>query len=111
MSKWIKKGDKVLVMKGNDAGRTGLVLARKGEKILVEGIAMCKKHMKRRSQETRSEIVEMERMIHISNVALCNDEGKKIKVRPSIGKKGEKRLSYLVGGKEQIHREIVKAAK
>jgi large subunit ribosomal protein L24 len=79
--KWIKKDDKVIVTTGNSKGVVGDVIARKGDKIIVKGVNVRKKHMKARSQEQPSEIIEIERPIHISNVAFCDAEGNRVKVK------------------------------
>ncbi|MCB1115576.1 MAG: 50S ribosomal protein L24, partial [Chlamydiia bacterium] len=88
--KWIKKGDKVLVISGNDKGAVGEVIAKKESQILVQGVNVRKRHMKARQQGQKSEIVKMERPIHISNVALCSNDGKKIKLNVKLGKDGSK---------------------
>ena len=50
MSKWIRKGDRVLVIAGNDKGKAGEVLSRDEDRVIVQGINVRKKHM-RRTQE------------------------------------------------------------
>jgi large subunit ribosomal protein L24 len=107
MSKWIKKGDKVVVIAGNDKGKTGDVIQLKGERILIQGINIRKKHAKRKTKAPGAEILEMECPIHVSNVSLCNDDGKpiKVKVRQTDGKK---ELVYLEKGKEVTLRQVSK---
>lgn len=109
--KWIKKGDKVLVISGNDRGKVGEVLGKKESRILVKGVNMRKRHMKARQQGQKSEIVEIERPIHISNVALCDNEGKKLKLKVKLGKDGTKELVHLSGDKEVSHRILRKTVK
>ena len=108
MSKWIKKGDKVLVTAGNERGRTGTVLRRKGEKVVVQGMNIRKKHAKRRAKVQTPSIIEMEMPIHISNVCLCDDEGKRIKVKAHRTPK-EKELFYLKGEKKVVLRALKKS--
>jgi large subunit ribosomal protein L24 len=79
MSKTIKKGDKVLVIAGNDRGKTGEILARGEDRVLVKGVNVRKKHLKRTQQTQGGRIVEMEVPIHISNVCLCDKDGKRLK--------------------------------
>jgi large subunit ribosomal protein L24 len=110
MSKWIKKGDKVLVTAGNERGRTGNVLRRKGERVVIQGINIRKKHAKRRSQVQTASIIEMEMPIHVSNVRLCDDEGKIIRVKTRQTKK-EKELFYMQGDKEVVLRTLRKVKK
>jgi large subunit ribosomal protein L24 len=109
--KWIKKGDKVLVISGNERGKVGEVLAKKDSRILVQGVNICKRHMKARQQGQKSEIVAMEKPIHISNVALCDADGKKIKLNVKMGKDGAKDLVYKSDGKEVSHRTLKKPVK
>jgi large subunit ribosomal protein L24 len=75
MSKAIKKGDKVVVTAGNDRGRTGSVLRRKEDRVVIQGINIRKKHAKRKAQVQTPSIIEIEMPIHISNVALCDENG------------------------------------
>ena len=107
-TKWIKKGDKVLIIAGNDKGKVGEVMAKKGERILVQGVNVRKKHMKSRDQNSKSQIVDMEIPIHISNVALCNAEGKKLKLFVKLDEEGGKTLVSFVDGKESIYRKLKK---
>lgn len=110
-NKWIQKGDKVLVIAGNDKGKVGEVLARREKRILVQGINVRKRHTKSRDQNQKSEIISMEMPIHISNVALCTAEGKKLKLKVKKGKDGAKELIYMDEGKEVSHRTLRKAVK
>lgn len=75
----MKKGDKVLVITGNDKGRTGTIMRKKGDRVVIQGINIRKRHMKKRAQNMPSQIIEMEVPVHISNVCLCDDDGKKVK--------------------------------
>lgn len=108
MSRWIKKGDKVVVLSGNDRGSSGEVLSRKGEKVIVQGVNIRKRHVKARSRVQSAQIVEREMGIHVSNVALCNESGKRIKPTVKVSKEGEKQLVYLEAGKEHIYRNVKK---
>jgi large subunit ribosomal protein L24 len=68
-SKWIKKGDKVLIIAGNDKGKVGEVLARQKQRVIIQGVNVRKKHV--RTKEKKPEIASIEMPIHISNVSLC----------------------------------------
>ena len=46
MSKWIKNNDKVMAITGNDKGSKGVVLVRKGDKVIVQGLNLKKKTVK-----------------------------------------------------------------
>jgi large subunit ribosomal protein L24 len=108
MSKWIKKGDKVLVIAGNERGRTGTVLRRKGDRVVIQGMNIRKKHAKRQAKVQTPTIVEMEMPIHVSNVRLCDDEGKAIQVKVHRTKK-EKDLFYMQGEKKVVLRTLKKS--
>lgn len=109
-SKWIKKDDKVVVLAGNEKGRMGKVLSRDEDRIVIQGLNLRKKHVKRRGKTPTPEIMEIEMPVHISNVCLCTDDGKPIHVKVRMSKKGVKELFYLDGEKEVVHREIGKGA-
>ena len=109
-NKYIKKGDKVVVISGNDRGTVGTVIARAEDKILVKDVNVRKRHMKSREQGTnrRSEIVAIERPIHISNVAIASSGGKKIKLKSKKSDGGKKELVYFEEGKENHYRTLRK---
>ena len=81
MSKWIRKGDRVLVIAGNDKGRAGEVLSRDEDRVVVQGINIRKKHMRRTQEMQGGRIVEMEMPIHISNVQLCNKDNQPLRLQ------------------------------
>jgi large subunit ribosomal protein L24 len=110
MSKWIRRGDRVVVVAGNDKGKTGEVLGRTEERVLVQGVNVRKKHLKRTQQTQGGRIVEMEVPIHISNVSLCTKEGKPIRPAVKVNAEGERELIYRDGGKEVVYRSVKKPA-
>jgi large subunit ribosomal protein L24 len=66
----VRKGDNVEVIAGNFKGSSGKVLeviARK-ERVLIEGVRMIKKHLKKSQDNPQGKIAEREGPIHISNV-------------------------------------------
>lgn len=67
----IKKGDKVKVISGKDKGKSGVILRAmpREDKVIVEGIALYKRHLKGRAG-TVGRIIEKSRPIHVSTVAL-----------------------------------------
>jgi len=106
-NKWIRKGDTVAVIAGNERGQTGKVLQRSEDRVVIEGLNIRKKHVKPK-QKMQPGIVEMEGPIHISNVSLCNASGKPIKVKVKLGKEGSKQLVYQDEGKEVVIRDVKK---
>ena len=107
--KWIKKGDKVIIISGNDRGKIGEVLAKAGSRILVQGVNIRKKHSKASREGQKSQIVSIERPIDISNIALCTGNGKKIKLKVAFGQNRSKKLVYLDNGQEVIYRTLRKS--
>ncbi len=85
----IKKGDKIVVTAGKDNGREGVVertYARQN-KIVVAGINMVKKHLKKSEQTPQGGVAEVPRPLSVSNVLLICPKCKK---RSKIGYKIEK---------------------
>lgn len=66
----IKKGDTVVVIAGDDKGKTGKVmqLDPKSGRALVEGLNLVKKHMNKTQDNPQGGIVDMEAPIAISNL-------------------------------------------
>jgi len=74
----IKTGDMVIIITGKDKGRQGKVLKVLGDRVLVEGTNMIKKHVRPNPQKNQQGgILDREASIHISNVALYNSASKK----------------------------------
>ena len=110
MSKWIKKDDNVYILAGNDKGRTGKVLARKDDRLWVEGINVRKKHVKQQGSQG-SQPVNVEMPVHVSNAALCDKDGKKLKVKLKENSDGSRDLVYSdTDGKEVVYRSVRKKA-
>ncbi len=66
----VKKNDEVVVIAGADKGKRGRVIAMfpKRQRVLVEGVRMIKRHMRKSQQHPQGAIIEREGSIHISNV-------------------------------------------
>jgi large subunit ribosomal protein L24 len=108
MSKWIRKGDRVLVIAGNNKGKSGEVLVRGDDSVVIQDVNMRKKHMKRTQETQGGRIIEMEMPVHISNVCLCDKEGKALKVRSRTNKEGVRELVYGERNKEAVYRSVKK---
>ena len=88
----ILKGDTVKILIGKDKGREGLVVKSipKKDKVVVKGLNLYKKCIKP-SQGKPGSIIEKERSITISKVALiCPNCKKTVRVAYQIDKSGEK---------------------
>lgn len=68
----VKKGDTVVVLAGNDKGKTGKVVSvfPKLGKVIVEGVGMRTKHQKPRRAGQAGQIIEKQSPIAVSKVAL-----------------------------------------
>ncbi len=101
----LKKDDMVVVIAGNDRGKEGKVLAINGDRILVQGVQIRKKHQKATERNKKGSIVSFEAPIHISNVKYSvGGKGMKLRARTVEGKK-----EIFVSGKgheEQVIRKI-----
>jgi len=88
----LKKEDNVQIITGKDKGKKGRVIRilRDKDRIIVEGINLVKKAKKRRKQNDRGGIVEIEAAIHSSNVMLvCKKCGP---VRTGYKFEGDKKI-------------------
>ena len=79
----IKTNDKVKVLSGKSAGKTGKVIQAfpKDEKIVVEGLNLMKKHMRPRQKSEKGQVIELAAPMNVSNVSLvCPKCGKETRV-------------------------------
>ena len=68
----VQAGDLVKVISGNHRGSEGKILQvnRAKHQVVIEGVRMIKKHVKRSQEQPNGAIIEREGPIHISNVKL-----------------------------------------
>ncbi|MDR0557317.1 MAG: 50S ribosomal protein L24 [Treponema sp.] len=68
----LRKEDTVKIMTGKDKGKRGRILKilRDKDRVVVEGLNIVKKARKRRNQQDRGGIIEIEAPLHISNVQI-----------------------------------------
>ena len=66
----LKKGDKVVVIAGKDKGKEGKILLvdRKKNRVIVEGVNMISKHTKHSPANQQGGIIKKENYIDASNV-------------------------------------------
>ena len=97
----IKKGDNVIVLAGEDKGKTGKVLKMLVDKqrTIVEGVNIVSKSAKPSAKHPQGGIVKVEAPIHISNLSLIdpksqkptriaikvNEDGKKVRIAKKSG--------------------------
>ncbi len=107
-SKKIRKGDRVVVITGNCKGQSGAVLRVTEKAVVVQGLNLKKKHVKRSQQNPKGGIVEIEAPIHISNVAICDENGKRLKLKVERNEKNEGSLYWINGDQKVVYRSLKK---
>ena len=87
----LKKEDSVQIIAGKDKGKKGRILKilRDKDRVVVEGANLVKKAKRRKNQQDRGGIIEVEAAIHSSNVSII------------CKKCGPTRIGYKVDGKNK----------
>ncbi len=102
----IHKNDNVVVIAGNDKGKTGKILKvfPKKSRVIIEGVNIRKRHTKPTQNNPQGGIMEKEAPIHISNVMLLDPKsneptriGAQIILDEKTGKKKRARVSKISG--------------
>jgi len=102
----ITKNDNVMVISGNDRGKTGKVLKvfPKISRVIIEGINLRKRHTKASQNNPQGGIIEKESSINVSNVMLLDPKtneptrlGSQIILDEKTGKKKRVRISRATG--------------
>ena len=89
----VKTGDTVIVISGDDKGKTGKVLevSPKEGKVIVEGVNLVKKHVRPRPPQENGGIVEVEGAMYADKVQLyCDKCGKGVRVKHTVN--GDKKI-------------------
>ncbi len=70
----VKKNDEVVVLSGSNKGKRGRIISvlTKKQRVIVEGVAMIKRHTRKSQQHPQGAIVEREGSVHLSNVMLAS---------------------------------------
>ncbi|HTN81189.1 MAG TPA: 50S ribosomal protein L24 [Acidimicrobiales bacterium] len=101
MAMKIRKGDRVVVLKGKDRGKEGVVMRviPSDGKVIVDGVNVAKKHQKPTRSTMQGGIIDKDMPIDASNVAIVSpkdgkatrvgykldDEGKKVRICKRTG--------------------------
>ncbi|HVS19372.1 MAG TPA: 50S ribosomal protein L24 [Planctomycetota bacterium] len=86
----VKKGDTVLILSGNDKGKTGEVTECKPreQRVVVDGVNLRWRHQRPTQQSPKGERVQREQSIHASNVKRIEaSEGGKGAAKKATAKK------------------------
>ncbi len=89
----VKTGDMVIVVSGDDKGKTGKVIevTPKEGKVIVSGVNLVKKHVKPRPPKENGGILEVEGAMYASKVQLYCEKCKK-PTRAAHKMDGEKKV-------------------
>jgi large subunit ribosomal protein L24 len=95
----VRKDDEVKVIAGKDKGKVGRVLRvdRDKGRVLVEGVNLARKAMRKKRQEDRGGIMDIEMPIDISNVMLVTKGGETTRVGMKIGDGRKTRIARKSG--------------
>jgi len=102
----IRKNDSVVVISGNNKGKTGKVLKVFVEKnrVIVEGVNLRKRHTKPNQKNPQGGITEKEAPINVSNIMFLDPKsgkgtriGAKLIIDEKTGKKKSVRVSKSSG--------------
>ncbi len=88
----VRKGDTVIVIAGNDKGKTGSIklVDPAAGRVVVEGVNLRWKHRKPTQKDPKGERLQLEFPIHASNVMLYDEKaGKGVRKRPAADAKGK----------------------
>lgn len=102
----LMKNDIVMIVAGNDRGKTGKILKvfPKNDRVIIEGINMRKRHTKPSQKNPQGGILEKEASIHVSNVMMLDPKtneptrlGAQIILDEKSGKQKRVRVSKASG--------------
>jgi large subunit ribosomal protein L24 len=108
VSKKIRKGDKVLVLSGNERGKTGTVLQVLRTHAIIQGLNVRKKCVKPSEANPKGNIVPLEAPIHISNLRPCIEDGTPVKLKVRSDEHGNRAFYYKIDGQDVLYRTIKK---
>ena len=99
----LKVNDTVQVLAGKDKGKNGKVktINFKTNRVVVEGVNVVKKAMKPNQANQQGGFVDLEKAIHISNVALLDPKSGK-PTRVSVKKIAGKNVRVATKSKSEI---------
>ncbi len=110
----VKTGDKVVVLTGKDKGKVSTVKATspKTSRVVVEGVNVQTKHMKARNTKQKSQIINQEGAIDVSNVmVVCPACDKATRVAKKEVEGKNVRVCKKCGAVLDTDKKVVKAKK
>ncbi len=96
----LRQGDPVIVVAGNDKGKEGKLLSLKGDRAVVQGVNLRKKHQKAQGENKKGAIVSFEAPVHVSNISYVAG-GKPVKLRARFNEEKKKEIFYKTENNEE----------
>ncbi len=101
----VLRDDEVMVIAGDDKGKTGRVLRvlREKSRVVVEGVNLVHRHIRPSQQNPQGGRVKREAAIHISNVMVLDSDGETVtkvgkrQAQPEKGSRGWERFARKSG--------------
>ena len=99
----LKVNDTVQVLAGKDKGKQGKIksINFKTNRVVVEGVNIWKKAVKPNQQNQQGGIIDLEKAIHISNVAPLDPKSGK-PTRVAIKVSGDKKTRVAAKSKQEL---------
>lgn len=91
----LKKGDTIIVTVGKDKGRKGKIdhIFPKDQKVLVPGINIVKKHLKKKDEKNLGGIIDIPKPMNVSKLMLvCPKCGKPTRIGYDMSKQDKIRM-------------------
>lgn len=110
MKAHIKKGDKVVVISGENKKAEGIVLSvdLANSRATVEGVNLASHHTKPSAKNPNGGIIKKEAPIHLSNLKVVDANGKPTRVARIIDEKSGKKVRISVKAKKEGKTLIIK---
>ncbi|MDF2576838.1 MAG: rplX [Chlamydiales bacterium] len=109
MSKKIREGDLVMVLSGNEKGKTGVVKSCSEDTAIVQGLNMRTSYIKKNKDYPNGKLLRTEAPIRLCKLRTCNADGKPVKLHARFNDQGEKELYYMENGQAVFYRNVKKS--
>ncbi|MDJ1500923.1 50S ribosomal protein L24 [Xanthocytophaga agilis] len=89
----VRKGDTVIVISGDEKGKTGKITSvdREKQKAVIEGLNLVKRSVKPSAENPQGGFIEKEAPIHVSNLMVVDPStGKPSRISRKLDEKGKK---------------------
>jgi large subunit ribosomal protein L24 len=100
MASRVRKGDLVAVISGDDRGKRGRVLRilREEGRVIVEGVNLVYKHLRRSQEHPQGGRIRREAPIHLSNVMPIDPESSRpTRIRMEVAEGKRRRVGVRTG--------------